>query len=190
MVGVAFGAAAIWAISNDDLILGLFFGYLAAVLISTGRGMDQRIALRDHLLKGRVAEAMRPPPPSVPADMSLAEALDHGLRGSKGQAFPLVDDGRVIGTISMQSARRMGSRDPMRPARDAVVPLNQTPIVDPNETLDEAFEWLGGRDGLVLKDGALVGSLGPRDVEHWYRRVIEGQSSPTGSAQLPPRPDL
>jgi Zn-dependent protease len=190
MVGVAFGAAAVWAISNDDIVLGLFFGYLAAILISTGRGMDQRIAFRDQLLKGRVVEAMRPPPPAVPAGMSLAEALDHSLRGSKGQAFPLVDDGRVIGTISMQSARRVGARNPMRPARDAVIPLNQTPVVDPDETLDEAFEWLGGRDGLVLKDGTLVGTLGLRDVEHWYRRVIEGQASPTGFAQLPPRPDL
>jgi len=190
MVGVAFGAGAVWAISNEDVGLGLFFGYLAAILISTGRGMDQRIAFRDQLLKGRVAEAMRPPPPAVPAGMSLAEALDHVLRGSKGQAFPLVDDGRVIGTISMQSARRVGARNPMRPARDAVIPLNQTPVVDPDETLDEAFEWLGGRDGLVLKDGALVGALGPRDVEHWYRRVIEGHSSPTGFTQLPPRPDL
>ncbi len=170
--------------------MGLFFGYLGAILISTGRSMDQRVAFRDQLLKGRVAEAMRPPPPAVPADMSLAEALDHSLRGSKGKAFPLVEDGRVIGTISMQSARRVGARNPMRPARDAVIPLNQTPVVDPDETLDEAFEWLGGRDGLVLKDGALVGALGPRDVEHWYRRVIEGHSSPTGFAQLPPRPDL
>jgi CBS domain-containing protein len=152
--------------------------------------MDQRIAFRDQLLKGRVTEAMRPPPPAVPADMSLAEALDHSLRGSKGRAFPLVDGGRVIGTISMQSARRVGARDPMRPARDAVIPLNQTPVVDPDETLDDAFEWLGGREGLVLKDGVLVGALGPRDVEHWYRRVIEGNSSPTGFAQLPPRPDL
>jgi Zn-dependent protease/CBS domain-containing protein len=190
MVGVAFGAAAVWAISNDDLGLGLFFGYLAAILISTGRGMDQRIAFRDQLLKGRVAEAMRPPPPAVPVDMSLADALDHSLRGSKGQAFPLVDEGRVIGTISMQSARRVGARNPMRPARDAMIPLNQTPVLDPDETLDEAFEWLGGRDGLVLKDGALVGAIGPHDVEQWYRRVIEGQSSPTGFAQLPPRPDL
>ena len=190
MVGVAFGAGAVWAISNEDIGLGLFFGYLAAILISTGRGMDQRIAFRDQLIRGRVAEAMRPPPPAVPADMSLAEALDHALRDSKDQAFPVLDDGRVIGTISMQSARRVGARDPLRPARDAVIPLNQTPTVDPDETLDEAFEWLGGRDGLVLKDGALVGTLGPRDVEQWYRRVIEGKSSPTGFASLPPRPDL
>ena len=190
IVGVAFGAAAVWAISDEELARGLFFGYLAMILISTGRGMDQRIVLRDQLLKGRVAEAMRPPPPAVPANISLAEALDHGLRDSKSEAFPLVDDGRVIGTISMQSARRVGARDPLRPARDAVIPLNQTPVVDPDETLDEAFEWLGGRDGLVLKDGALVGALGPRDVEQWYRRVIEGKSTPTGFASQPPRPDL
>ena len=62
----------------------------------------------------------------------------------------------------------------MRPARDAVIPLNQTPIVDPDETLDEAFEWLGGRDGLVLKTARSSGALGPRDVEHWYRRGDRG----------------
>ena len=96
----------------------------------------------------------------------------------------------MIGTVSMRSARRVGARNPMRPVRAALIPLNQTIVIDPDETLDDAFEWLGGEDGLVLKDGELVGALGPRDVEHWYRRVIQGHSAPTGFAALPPRPDL
>ena len=189
-VGVAFAGAAFWEFSRNDFGTGIFFGYFAAILITTGRSMEGRIAFRDQLVKGRVLEAMRPPPIAVPATMSLAEALDHVLRGTTDQAFPVTDAGKVIGTVSMASARRVGARDPLRPVRDALIPLNQTPTVAPQETLDEAFEWLGGRDGLVLDRGVLVGALGLKDVEQWYRRVIEGTTSPTGFVALPPRPDL
>ena len=67
------------------------------ILISAGRGMDQRIALRDQLVRGTVADAMRPPPPTVPIEMSLVQALDGYLRGADGQAFPVVDAGKVVG---------------------------------------------------------------------------------------------
>jgi Zn-dependent protease len=191
LVGLVFGGAAVWFISNGVVGMGIFGGYIAAILISTGRGMEQRIAFRDQLMKGRVGDAMRPPPPTIPATMSLAEALDRALRGGPDQRFPVVDEnGHVIGSVSMRSARRVGARDPLRPVRDALIPLNQTTVLDPDETLDGAFEWLGGASGLVVKDGVLVGELSPRDVEHWYRRVIEGRSAPTGFATLPPRPDL
>jgi Zn-dependent protease len=191
LVGLVFGAAAVWFISNGVVGMGIFAGYIAAILISTGRGMERRIAFRDQLMKGRVADAMRPPPPTIPATMSLAEALDHALRGTEDETFPVVDEvGHVIGSVSMRSARRVGARDPLRPVRDALIPLNQTTVLDPDETLDGAFEWLGGANGLVVNDGVLIGAIGPRDVENWYRRVIEGRSAPTGFAALPPRPDV
>jgi Zn-dependent protease len=190
IVGIAFGAGALWSVSDQDLGRAIFLGYIAAILVATGRGMEQRIALRDQLAKGRVRDAMRPAPPTIPAGMSLSQALDHALRGTTDDAFPVVDDGRVLGTVTMRSARRLGVRDPMRPVGDALIPLNQTAVVGPDETLDDVFEWLGGQDGLVLEDGALIGAVGPRDVEHWYRRVVEGRSSPTGFAAVPPRPDL
>lgn len=191
LVGLVFGAAAVWFLANEAVGLGIFAGYIAAILISTGRGMEHRISFRDQLIKGRVADAMRAPPPTIRDTMSLAEALDHALRGTPDEMFPVVDTrGHVIGSISMQSARRVGARDPLRPVRDALIPLNQTTVLDPDETLDGAFEWLGGQSGLVVKDGVLVGALSPRDVEDWYRRVIEGRSAPTGFASLPPRPDV
>ena len=46
----------------------------------------------------------------IPATMSLAQALDHALRGTTDQPFPVVDEtGRLIGSISMRSARRLGA---------------------------------------------------------------------------------
>jgi len=206
VVGVAIGAVAIWMLVNEDLTWAIFLGYVAMILIATGRAMDHRIAVRDQLVQGTVGDAMRTPPPPVPADMSLMQALDNYLRGADGQGFPVVDAGRVIGTISIESARKIGGRDPMRPVRDGVRPLAQTPVLAPDETLDDAVEWLGGREGLVLRDGVLVGALGPGDVERWYRRVIEGRPERTaghdGSSStppsmitpapgsVPPRPDL
>ena len=91
-----------------------------------------------------MGDAMRPPPPTIPATMSLGEALDHALRGTTDQPFPVVDEsGRVIGSVSMRSARRLGGRDPLRPVREALIPLNQTTVLERDETLDGAFEWLG-----------------------------------------------
>jgi Zn-dependent protease len=205
-VGVTIAAVAIWMLVDEQLTWAIFLGYVAMILIATGRAMDHRIEVRDQLVQGTVADAMRTAPPAVPADMSLMQALDNYLRGADGQGFPVVDAGRVIGTISIESARRVGGRDPMRPVRDGVRPLAQTPVLAPDETLDDAVEWLGGREGLVLRDGVLVGALGPGDVERWYRRVIEGRpegiashdgssSEPPGMitpapGSVPPRPDL
>jgi len=189
-VGVVIGGVAVWMIATGDIGMAVFLGYVAMILISAGRGMDQRIALRDQLVRGTVADAMRPPPPTVPIEMSLLQALDGYLRGADGQAFPVVDAGRVVGTVSIESARKVGGRDPTRPVRDGVRPLAQTPVVAPTETLDDALEWLGGREGLVLRDGVLVGALGPADVERWYRRVIEGKTDDPHDANVPTRPDL
>lgn len=193
-VGALMGAVAIWALTSVDSVdtlTAFFLGYVAFMLINTGRAMGQRIALRDQLVEGKVADAMREPPPTVPIDISLAQALDDYLRSADGQAFPVLEAGHVVGTVSLESARRVGGRDPMRPVRDGVRPLAQTPVVAPDETLDDALEWLGGRDGLVLRDGVLVGALGPADVERWYRREIEGR--PEGVSPdvvVPARPDL
>lgn len=195
-IGGAMLAYAVYTFSRGGG-LWLFLGYVGFILLSTGRAMDRRIALRDQLAKGTVAEAMRPPPPSIPASMALSEALDHALRGATG-SFPVVsEDGRVVGTISLASARRLGARNPLRPATAAMVPLDQSPTVGPDESLDDALEWLGGREGLVLRDGMLVGAIGPLDVERWYRRVIEGRTdvhpSPGPAAPVggvPPRPDV
>jgi Zn-dependent protease len=193
-IGVAMLAGAVWAFTNQEG-LWIFLGYLGFILIVTGRAMDQRIAVRDQLVKGTVADAMRPPGPTVPADITLLQALDGYLRGV-GRSFPVTDDGRVVGTVSIETARKVGARDPMRPVRDGMAPLTQTPTLAPDETLDDAVEWLAGRPGLVLRDGALVGEIDPGDVERWYRRVIEGRPhgngagpTPGAATAVPPRPD-
>jgi Zn-dependent protease len=192
--GIAIGGAvalgAVWSFSQNN---GYWFilGYLAFMLITTGRATPARIALRDQLARGTTADAMRAPPPAVPGDMSLGQALDRFLREHPMEALPVVDGGaQVIGMVSMASARGVGARDPMRPVRDAIIPLAQTPVVAPDETLEDVLEWVGSRQGLVLRDGRLVGAIDANDVERWYRQTIQGRPpEPADPAWVPPRPD-
>jgi CBS domain-containing protein len=197
VVGVAFFAWALlqFAIPNGDVGSAFFFVYIGVVLIGTGRAMPQRIALRDRLHVGTVAEAMREAPETLAADATLMQALDHVLRAYPDQSFPVEERGTVVGTVSMASARRVGGRDPMRPVRDGMLPLSQTPVVQPEDSLDDALEWMSGRDAIVLDHGRLVGAIGPADVERWFRRRYdhdrnEPPVTTMGGHVVPPRPDL
>ena len=186
-VGALMIGVAVLSFSNGTG-LWLFLGYLGFVMLSTGRGTTQRLALRDLLSVGAASDAMRPMPDQIPATISLSEALDRWLRANPERSFPVVDGGRVIGTVSMGSARKVGSRDPLRPVRDGMAPLSQTPIVAPTDRLYDVLEVIAGRDGLVLDDGVLVGAIGAADIDRWFRERSQGV--PTASGEVPPRPDL
>jgi Zn-dependent protease len=167
----------------------LFIGFQ---MISFGRGTDQRVALRTRLAEGRVADAMRPLADIVPAEMSLSEALDRFLRDAPGRYFPVVEGDRLIGTISLRTSKRVGSRDPLRPVRDATLPLEHSMIVGREMSLDEATERLAGRDGMVVEGGRLLGALGPTDIESWLRGERHREPGPVHDVArgLPPRPDV
>jgi Zn-dependent protease len=190
LIGGLFIAYGVMGIREGNIARTIFLGYLGVILITTGRGTFQQVALRQQLASGSVGEAMRPPPQAIDASMTLSEALDRYLRDDGDRAFPVVDGRRLIGTISMRSARRVGGRDPLRPVRDAVEPLNLTAIVSPDEPLDEVLDWVGGRDGLVVRGDELVGGIAITDVERWYRRHYETGVPDEGDAVLPARPDL
>ena len=188
VVGVGFAAYGFSRLTGGNSYEGIWYMFIAFILVSTARGTETRLRLRSELAKGRAREAMRPPPSWVPADMSLADVLRDYLRGREHESFPVVQDGRVIGTISMASARRVGGRDPLRPARDGLVPLSAARSVPAETGLDDALDLLGGQEGMVLEDGRLVGSISPADIERWYQARLLGEAPAVGS--VPRRPDL
>jgi Zn-dependent protease len=190
VVGAVMIGAAIVSFKNDTG-WWLFLGYLGFVMISTGRATPQRLAVRDLLSAGTAADAMRPMTEQIPASISLSEALDRWLRDYPDRTFPVVDAGRIVGTVSIESARKVGSRDPLRPVRDGMAPLSQTPVVAPTDLLYDVLEVTASREGLVLDGGVLVGAIGPADVDRWFQARARGEASASaGPMTVPPRPDL
>ncbi len=161
---IAFGLVWIW---RQDLF-GLWLGLIGLFIYQGARGSGQQIGLANRLANATVADAMEPAPPAVPADATLSEALDRFLRGHEGEAFPVEDQGKVIGMLSFDSARSIGADDPLRPVRDAVIPLEHVLVAHPDERLDLVSGRLGsGRAALVLREGELVGAITGRGVARW-----------------------
>ena len=168
----------VYAISTfaRDSTQVLWAGWLvliASMIFQGARAARQQLSLRDRLSGASVADAMDPPPIAVPADMSLADALDDYLRGHEHDVFPVIEPGGgVIGVITFESARNVGVRDPMRPVRDALIPLSDVLTASEDEPLDRAVIRLGpGRAALVLRDGRLVGTITGRSVGRWAART-------------------
>ena len=161
-------AGGVFEAVRGDLFGGVWFAIIGMFIFQGARAAEAQIGLRRRLAQATVAEVMEAPPPPIPADLSLSEALDRYLRGHEGEAFPVVDDGRVIGMLTFGSARDVGVVDPLRPVRDAVIPLSQVLTVDVSEPLEQVIARLGAaRSALVLDDGRLVGAITGGAVARW-----------------------
>jgi CBS domain-containing protein len=172
VVGVLLLGLAAWLIASDDARGAVWLGIVGFFILQGARASDRQIGLSGRLAQATVADAMEPPPPAVPADLSLSLTLDGYLRGHEGEAFPVVDEGAVIGMISFSSARELGARDPLRPARDAMIPLDRVLVAHPDESLEDVAERLSsGRAALVLRDGRLVGAITGGGLHRWAGRA-------------------
>jgi CBS domain-containing protein len=157
---------------QQDFGSGLWLAFIGWFLLQAAQGSLRQRRLRRLLSAGTAAEAMGPAPRAIPADITLSEALYGYLSGHEEESFPVVDDGRVVGVLSFASARRIGRRNPMRPVRDAVIPLPDANAVVEADRLDRVAEMVGGGDSaIVLRDGRLVGSITPRDLSRWLRNA-------------------
>ena len=174
----------------DDLSYSVYGFFIAWWMISAARASERRLVVRESLANGTAADAMRPPPPAVPADLSLSEALDRYLRGHEEESFPVVDPSQaVLGMVSLRSARRVGAEDPLRPVRDGMIPIGEVRTVQASDPLDVVVDTLAtGGAALVLEGDRLVGSIGSRDLETWLDGGSATSPSPSGSP-APPRPD-
>lgn len=167
-VGVLCGALGVLELSSGNAFNGIFLLIIAMFIFQGARAADSQIALRRRLAQATVADVMELPPPAVPASMSLSEALDRYLRGHEHEAFPVIEDGRVLGMLTFGSAREVGMHDPLRPVRDAVIPLSDVLTADESERLDQVAARLGtGRAALVLRNGQLVGAITGGGLARW-----------------------
>jgi Zn-dependent protease len=159
--------------SSEDLFSSLWLVLIASMIFQGARAARQQLGLRKRLSGASVADAMDPPPVAVPADMTLSEALDRFLRGHENEVFPVIGPGgTVVGAITFDSARRVGMRDPLRPVRDALIPMSDVLTAREEEPLDRAVSRLGpGRGALVLRDGRLVGTITGRSLGRWAART-------------------
>jgi Zn-dependent protease/predicted transcriptional regulator len=169
----------------------LFIGWMLFSSSTAALFQSDRMRMMES---ATAADVMSPPPPTIPADLPLSLALER-LTGREGEAFPVIDGGRVVGFISPRLVReaRLGSQ-----VRDAMAGTEAVAITNSKESMARVTDRI--RDGrahvaLVVDDGRLVGVIEQEDLARFFRRDRRGRrprrfgrGSPRPGSP-PPRPD-
>ena len=161
-----------WALVAAGLVLGLarqdlFWLWMAVIGYSVARaaGWAAVDARREQRLAGiTAASVMAPPPPVVPAGLTVGEAVAGYLAGREGEAFPVMQGGRVLGFVSLGTVAGVAGN---RPVPEAMAGPEASVTVAPEDTLDLVAERMAESDArlaLVVDGGALVGVVYPETV--------------------------
>ena len=170
-VAIVIGGAGLIDLLNSGNLWGIWPLLIGLMLFQSSSAALTQIRRRAVLEGATAGQIMSPPPPTIPAELPIAVALEHHLAGHDGEAFPVMDEGRVVGFISP----RMAAAVPLdRTVRDAMVGTDAAMAASPEEPMGSLIERIGGgpvQTVLVVKDGRLVGVIEPEDMDRFLRRT-------------------
>jgi Zn-dependent protease/CBS domain-containing protein len=175
---VAAGVA--WLLAGD-LAGGIWFAFIGWFLVQAARSSYQELQLQ-QLLRGVEAEdVMAADLRRIPPELSLQEAVDDYFMRYDHGAFPVEEQGRTIGLLTLRGVRRVPREQwPTHRVRDHMVPLGDQVVVAPDARMDGVLGKLqDGEAGrvLVAQDDEVVGIITPSDLTRWLRRWRTLESS-------------
>jgi CBS domain-containing protein len=155
---------------NGEFLGGLWFVLIGLFLRQAAEGSYQQLVVRRALAPLAVRDVMTRDVVSVPADLPLDRVVDEYFWRHHVTSFPVVDDDRVVGILSIH---RLGARPSeewrVTRAREAMQPIAEALTARPGDRVPDALEKLS-HNGLgrlaVLEGGRLAGYLSLRDVLH------------------------
>jgi Zn-dependent protease/CBS domain-containing protein len=173
-VGWLLVAAGVASLLAGSLAGGIWFAFIGWFLVQAARASYQDLQLRD-LLRGVEAEdVMARNLLRIPPGLSLQEAVDDYFMRYDHGAFPVDEQGRTVGLLTLRGVRRVPREQwPTRRVREHLVPLGDQVVVAPDARMDDVLGKLqDGEAGrvLVVKDGEVVGIITPTDLTRWLRR--------------------
>jgi Zn-dependent protease/predicted transcriptional regulator len=168
---VAGGVASLLA---GDLAGGIWFAFIGWFLVQAARSSYQELQLQ-QLLRGVEAEdVMAADLVRIPPELSLQEAVDDYFMRYDHGAFPVEEQGRTIGLLTLRGIRRVPREQwPTHRVRDHMVPLSDQVVVAPDARMDGVLGKLQDSQAnrvLVAQDGEVVGIITPTDLTRWLRR--------------------
>src|SRR6266536_1778795 len=157
-----------------NLAGGIWFAFIGWFLVQAARATYEELQLR-HLLRGVEAQdVMASDLVRIPPDLTLQEAVDGYFMRYDHGAFPVEEQGRTIGLLTLRGVRRVpGDLWPTGRVRDHMLPLGDQVVVAPDARMDQVMGKLedgGAGRVLVAEDGEVVGIITPSDLTRWLRR--------------------
>jgi Zn-dependent protease/predicted transcriptional regulator len=176
---VAAGVA--WLLAGD-LAGGIWFAFIGWFLVQAARSSYQDLQLQQLLRRVEAEDVMAGDLRRIPPEVSLQEAVDDYFMRYDHGAFPVEEQGRTIGLLTLRGVRRVPREQwPTRRVREHMVPLSDQVVVAPDARMDNVLGKLQDSEAgrvLVAQDGEVVGIITPTDLTRWLRRwrTLEGSA--------------
>lgn len=150
----------------------LFIGWF--VRVAADASFAQHV-MRQALDRVRVAEVMTPAPETVPPDLTLQEFVDRHVLHGRHQAYPVLEDNRPQGLITLRLVRAIPRAEwQQRTVREVMTPIAPELTIAPDEPASRIVERLApGGEGrvLVTRAGQLEGIVTRTDVTRLLQRM-------------------
>jgi Zn-dependent protease/predicted transcriptional regulator len=173
-VGWLLVAAGVASLLAGDLAGGIWFAFIGWFLVQAARSSYQQLQLQQLLGGVEAEEVMAGDLVRIPPELSLQEAVDDYFMRYDHSGFPVEEQGRTIGLLTLRGVRRVPRAQwPTHRVRELMVPLSDQVVVAPEARMDGVVGKL--QDGetnrvLVVQDGEVVGIITPSDLTRWLRR--------------------
>jgi len=156
-------------------LTGLWMTMIGWFLYQAAAQADQDVVVRWLLNQVRASDIMSPQLVTIPADMTVARAVDEFFLRYDHSAFPVL--GERPGLLTLRAVRQI-PRDQWqtRQVWTAITPLDAACTVAAETPMDAVMESLRQQDQdrvLVVEDGRILGIITPRDIARWIRRSQE-----------------
>jgi Zn-dependent protease/predicted transcriptional regulator len=165
-------AGLVLTLSGGERILpGLWAIFIALFLRQAADTSYRQLVMREALAGVRIATIMTRDVVTAPPGISLAELIDTYLLRHHFTCYPVIEDGRPIGIITIKAVKHVprGMWGTTSVAQ-AMIPLKEETSLSPDDDIPTAIQKMAAT-GLgrlpVIDEGRLVGIVSRRDIMNY-----------------------
>jgi Zn-dependent protease/CBS domain-containing protein len=175
LLGYGLMALGLLQVFAGALIGGLWFLFIGWFVRTAAEAGFRQHVLRESLEGVAAAEMMSREPRTVPADMTLQDFVEDFILAGRHRAYPVVDDGRLVGLVTLDRVKAVPREEwPRRAVRDAMRPRDELTVVSPREPMSRVLERIGSADEgrVIIASGDRVDGIVTRsDLARWIERT-------------------
>jgi CBS domain-containing protein len=161
-------AAGILLFITQGAFSGAWLAFLGWFLLQAAAAEARYPLIREALGGLTVRNLMVPQPITARPEQTLSEFMDEVAGAAHYTAYPVVDDGEVLGLLPLHHLLRTPRAEwDERRVADCMLPLDEVPVLALDEQALQALSDLGEGDlhrGLVIENGRLAGLISITDI--------------------------
>lgn len=181
VLGSALIGLGIFIVMGGGAVSGVWMAFIGLFILFAST-VEATQSESDELLAGvTVDDVMSAHPIAAPAHISVAALIDDHVLHDRVSAFPVIDDGQVIGLVTLQRIRSVSVHARPTTAVGAIAcPLDHVPLAAPGDPVADLVPRLVAspdRRALVFEGSTLVGIVSSTDIA----RAIEVHALASGA---------